>query len=136
MSIYIHIYICVCVFTINMNAAKQKPKYLVCNLFCSYIAHSPSFCYSPCRHVDGFYTEIATWLVQWLLFRFMFAAGIVKLTSHCNTWWSLTALNYHYESQVRVHVCTYKCMLNVCVFNACTLEYMSMSPCLISSICI
>lgn len=38
-------------------------------------------------------------LLQWLLFRLMFASGVVKLTSGCPTWWSLTALNYHYESQ-------------------------------------
>ena len=38
-------------------------------------------------------------LIRWLLFRLMFASGVVKLTSGCPTWWSLTALNYHYESQ-------------------------------------
>lgn len=42
---------------------------------------------------------ISMWLVKWLLFRFMFASGIVKLTSMCPTWWDLTALNYHFESQ-------------------------------------
>lgn len=41
------------------------------------------------------------WLVRFLLFRLMFAAGVVKLTSQCPTWWGLTALNYHYETQVR-----------------------------------
>ncbi|XP_035673677.1 lipase maturation factor 2-like [Branchiostoma floridae] len=43
--------------------------------------------------------NVALWLVRWLLFRLMFASGIVKLTSMCPTWWGLTALNYHYESQ-------------------------------------
>ncbi|XP_072179085.1 lipase maturation factor 2-like [Diadema setosum] len=47
------------------------------------------------RHHDA----ISFWLVRWLLFRLMFASGVVKLTSHCPTWWGLTALNYHYESQ-------------------------------------
>lgn len=42
---------------------------------------------------------VMMFLLQWLLFRFMFASGVVKLTSGCPTWWSLTALNYHYESQ-------------------------------------
>ena len=42
---------------------------------------------------------VMMFLLQWLLFRLMFASGIVKLTSGCPTWWSLTALNYHYESQ-------------------------------------
>jgi hypothetical protein len=51
------------------------------------------------KQVDWPHTEVVMWLVQWLLFRLMFASGIVKLTSHCPTWWSLTALNYHYESQ-------------------------------------
>lgn len=42
---------------------------------------------------------VMMFLLQWLLFRLMFASGVVKLTSGCQTWWSLTALNYHYESQ-------------------------------------
>ncbi|XP_046863354.1 lipase maturation factor 2-like [Xenia sp. Carnegie-2017] len=42
---------------------------------------------------------ISLWLVKWLLFRLMFASGVVKLTSGCPTWWELTALNWHYESQ-------------------------------------
>ena len=46
------------------------------------------------------HTGVTMWLVKWLLFRLMFASGVVKLTSHCPTWWGLTALNYHYESQV------------------------------------
>ena len=64
------------------------------------------------------------WLVRWLLFRLMFASGVVKLTSRCPVWWGLTgegpcldvgqcwglcpsltahlspaALTYHYETQ-------------------------------------
>uniref|UniRef100_A0A8C5DUA9 Lipase maturation factor n=1 Tax=Gouania willdenowi TaxID=441366 RepID=A0A8C5DUA9_GOUWI len=39
------------------------------------------------------------WLVRWLLFRLMFVSGAVKLTSRCPTWWGLTALTYHYETQ-------------------------------------
>eukprot|EP00118_Oscarella_pearsei_P025351 m.308033 g.308033 ORF g.308033 m.308033 type:complete len:675 (+) comp43282_c0_seq1:47-2071(+) len=42
---------------------------------------------------------VMMWLVKWLLFRLMFASGVVKLTSQCPTWWNLTALNYHYETQ-------------------------------------
>ena len=30
------------------------------------------------------------WLVRWLLFRLMFASGVVKLTSRCPAWWGLT----------------------------------------------
>ncbi|XP_047405845.1 lipase maturation factor 2 isoform X1 [Sciurus carolinensis] len=43
--------------------------------------------------------ELPFWLVRWLLFRLMFASGVVKLTSRCPTWWGLTALTYHYETQ-------------------------------------
>ncbi|XP_077566646.1 lipase maturation factor 2a [Stigmatopora nigra] len=43
--------------------------------------------------------RITFWLVRWLLFRLMFASGIVKLTSRCPTWWGLTAMTYHYETQ-------------------------------------
>ncbi|KAK3102953.1 hypothetical protein FSP39_015246 [Pinctada imbricata] len=42
---------------------------------------------------------ITMWLVRWLLFRLMFASGVVKLTSGCPTWWGLTALTIHFESQ-------------------------------------
>ncbi|KAL3842617.1 hypothetical protein ACJMK2_020610 [Sinanodonta woodiana] len=43
--------------------------------------------------------NITMWLVKWLLFRLMFASGVVKLTSKCPTWWGLTALTWHFESQ-------------------------------------
>ncbi|XP_021367200.1 lipase maturation factor 2-like [Mizuhopecten yessoensis] len=43
--------------------------------------------------------SITLWLVRWLLFRLMFASGVVKLTSKCPTWWGLTALSVHFESQ-------------------------------------
>lgn len=42
---------------------------------------------------------ISMWLVRWLLFRLMFASGVVKLTSNCPTWWNLSALSYHFQSQ-------------------------------------
>ena len=38
-------------------------------------------------------------LLRWLLFRYTFGSGMVKLLSNCPTWWSLTALYYHYETQ-------------------------------------
>ncbi|XP_032795513.2 lipase maturation factor 2 isoform X2 [Daphnia magna] len=43
--------------------------------------------------------QLCFWLVKWLLFRLMFASGVVKLTSKCPTWWNLSALTVHYESQ-------------------------------------
>uniref|UniRef100_U3ESK7 Lipase maturation factor n=1 Tax=Micrurus fulvius TaxID=8637 RepID=U3ESK7_MICFL len=50
---------------------------------------------SAWRAHDG----VTFWLVRWLLFRLMFASGVVKLISRCPTWWGLTALTYHYETQ-------------------------------------
>ncbi|KAL4480006.1 hypothetical protein ABPG74_020522 [Tetrahymena malaccensis] len=38
-------------------------------------------------------------LLKWLCFRLNYASGVVKLTSQCPTWWQLTALHYHFESQ-------------------------------------
>jgi predicted DCC family thiol-disulfide oxidoreductase YuxK len=39
------------------------------------------------------------WLLRWLLFRLMFASGVVKLATHDSTWRGLTALTFHYETQ-------------------------------------
>ena len=44
-------------------------------------------------------SKAVLWLLRWLLFRLMFASGFVKLASGDKTWWHLTALNYHYETQ-------------------------------------
>ena len=38
-------------------------------------------------------------LLWWLVFRLMFFSGWVKLASGDPTWWNLTALSYHYETQ-------------------------------------
>lgn len=39
------------------------------------------------------------WLMRWLLFRLMFLSGVTKLTYHDPTWWGLTALEVHYQTQ-------------------------------------
>jgi predicted DCC family thiol-disulfide oxidoreductase YuxK len=39
------------------------------------------------------------WLLRWLLFRFMFMSGVVKLLSGDPNWWSLSALSYHFFTQ-------------------------------------
>lgn len=44
-------------------------------------------------------SRIVLWLVRWLLFRLMFASGVVKLASGDPTWWSLTALAVHFQTQ-------------------------------------
>ncbi|XP_040609909.1 lipase maturation factor 2 isoform X1 [Mesocricetus auratus] len=58
----------------------------------------------PSKHKGGragalCHESLPFWLVRWLLFRLMFASGVVKLTSRCPAWWGLTALTYHYETQ-------------------------------------
>jgi predicted DCC family thiol-disulfide oxidoreductase YuxK len=39
------------------------------------------------------------WLLRWLLFRFMFMSGVVKLLSGDLSWWNLTALDFHFLTQ-------------------------------------
>ena len=44
-------------------------------------------------------TTPGIWLARWLLFRFMFMSGVVKLLSGDPNWWNLSALNYHFLTQ-------------------------------------
>jgi predicted DCC family thiol-disulfide oxidoreductase YuxK len=44
-------------------------------------------------------SRIIVWLYRWLVFRFLFMSGIVKLVSVQPTWHDLTALKYHFMSQ-------------------------------------
>jgi hypothetical protein len=39
------------------------------------------------------------WLLRWLLFRLMFESGCVKLMSGDVSWWNLSALRVHFETQ-------------------------------------
>jgi predicted DCC family thiol-disulfide oxidoreductase YuxK len=39
------------------------------------------------------------WLSRWLLFRFIFMSGAVKLLSDDPNWWNLSALSYHFLTQ-------------------------------------
>jgi len=43
--------------------------------------------------------RLVIWLFRWLVFRLIFLSGVLKLLSGDPTWRSLTALNYHYETQ-------------------------------------
>lgn len=56
--------------------------------------------FTPYRNTSRHHDSVTLWLVKWLLFRLMFASGVVKLTYMDTTWWDLSALNWHYESQV------------------------------------
>ncbi|XP_063782718.1 lipase maturation factor 2 isoform X2 [Pseudophryne corroboree] len=60
---------------------------------------APLHAFRSKTNVWGPHDGITFWLIRWLLFRLMFASGVVKLTSRCPTWWGLTALTYHYETQ-------------------------------------
>ncbi|MGA2174553.1 MAG: lipase maturation factor family protein [Verrucomicrobiota bacterium] len=42
---------------------------------------------------------LVVWLLRWELFRLMFESGCVKLMSGDPSWWNLTALRVHYETQ-------------------------------------
>ena len=44
-------------------------------------------------------STMALWLLRWLLFRLMLESGCVKLMSGDVSWWNLTALRVHYETQ-------------------------------------
>ena len=43
--------------------------------------------------------KLARWLIWWLLARLMFESALVKLTWGDETWWSLSALDFHFETQ-------------------------------------
>jgi hypothetical protein len=54
------------------------------------------------RHEAGYDPEpspVVIWMFRWLVFRLMFASGVVKLLSNDPVWWNLTALEYHYWTQ-------------------------------------
>jgi lipase maturation factor 1 len=53
----------------------------------------------PSRRFEGRLSPWAHFLLLWLLFRLMLMSGVVKLTSGDESWWNLTALRYHYETQ-------------------------------------
>lgn len=47
----------------------------------------------------SFATTPGIWLLRWLLFRFIFMSGVVKLLSGDPTWWNLSAFSYHFLTQ-------------------------------------
>ena len=47
----------------------------------------------------SFAPTTGVWLARWLLFRFMFMSGVVKLISGDLNWWNLSALSYHFLTQ-------------------------------------
>jgi lipase maturation factor 1 len=53
----------------------------------------------PSRRFESPISPWAHFLLRWLLFRLLFMSGVVKLTSGDESWWNLSALRYHYETQ-------------------------------------
>ena len=53
----------------------------------------------PKRGSDPPVSRAAVFLLKLLLFKLMIMSGVVKLTSGDDSWWDLTALDYHYWSQ-------------------------------------
>jgi predicted DCC family thiol-disulfide oxidoreductase YuxK len=51
------------------------------------------------RGVDPPVSRAALFLLKLLLFKLVVMSGVVKLTSGDDSWWNLTALDYHYWSQ-------------------------------------
>ena len=47
----------------------------------------------------SFATAPGIFLLRWLMFRFMFMSGVVKLLSGDPSWWNLSALSYHFLTQ-------------------------------------
>ena len=47
----------------------------------------------------SFRPTTGVWLARWLLFRFMFMSGVVKLISGDPNWRNLSALSYHFLTQ-------------------------------------
>ncbi|MEY2563957.1 MAG: hypothetical protein QOH88_2150 [Verrucomicrobiota bacterium] len=45
------------------------------------------------------FSRVGHFLLKLLLFKLMLMSGVVKLTSGDDSWWNLTALDYHYETQ-------------------------------------
>jgi lipase maturation factor 1 len=53
----------------------------------------------PSLRYQGPLSPWAHFLLLWLLFRLMLMSGVVKLTSGDPSWWNLSALRFHYETQ-------------------------------------
>lgn len=60
--------------------------------------------FAPCRwritaKRDERFSPVGHFLLKLLLFKLMLMSGVVKLTSGDDSWWNLTALDYHYWTQ-------------------------------------
>jgi predicted DCC family thiol-disulfide oxidoreductase YuxK len=48
---------------------------------------------------EASFSRVGLFLLKLLLFKLLFMSGVVKLTSNDDSWWNLTALDYHYWTQ-------------------------------------
>lgn len=66
-------------------------------------------------------STVSLWLLRWLIFRLMFESGCVKLMSGDISWWHLTALRVHFETQpLPTWIGWYAHQLPAGILGACT----------------
>jgi len=51
--------------------------------------------------------DLAFHLLRFLMFRFIYSNGVVKVTANCPTWMSFTALHHHFQSQPLPNMISY-----------------------------
>jgi len=67
-------------------------------------------------------TKPGIWLLRWLLFRFMFLSGAVKLLSGDPTWANLSALSYYFQTEpLPTPLAWYAHHLPQAILTACTM---------------
>jgi len=57
------------------------------------------FCWRMRGDGEAPFSRVGFFLLKLLLFKLMLMSGVVKLTSGDDSWWNLTALDYHYWTQ-------------------------------------
>lgn len=50
-------------------------------------------------YLPSYHKSLVLYLNRFLLFKLVFMSGVVKLQARCDTWWNLTALDWHFQSQ-------------------------------------
>jgi lipase maturation factor 1 len=96
-------------FLLVVNLAPRLSLFLLCALYLSLLYAGQTFMnfqWDTFRLETGFVALLMSfaptpgvWLSRWLLFRFMFMSGVVKLLSDDPNWWNLSALSYHFLTQ-------------------------------------
>lgn len=71
------------------------------------VLYAPWHLFASRRRAAREPSGLARWLLWFVLFRLMYASGIVKLASEDPSWSSLTALHHHYLTQPLPHVASW-----------------------------